>query len=209
MPCSLVMRQRCILSRVIVTIDGYWIVNWIYWVSIQLQCITLHNSQLSLFSSSEDPGSNHATTAATNSYGVPRHHSLTGNSTELCWSWSSTMLSRRNWCCCCVVQLRLSWLSATMSSLGWFLVSLCLSRLQNNSCPMLGAKWISITVRRWLTSTASKWPHVGPQINIITVLLISSIIHRATLGAKIINSITVFRLSLSFFLLVAPRWAPN
>jgi hypothetical protein len=37
---------------------------------------TLYNSQeLSLFSSSEDPGSNSATTAATNSYGVPCHHS--------------------------------------------------------------------------------------------------------------------------------------
>jgi hypothetical protein len=40
---------------------------------------TLHNSQqLTLFSSSEDFGSNSATTAATNSYGVPCHYSLTG-----------------------------------------------------------------------------------------------------------------------------------
>jgi hypothetical protein len=40
---------------------------------------TIYNSQqLSLFSSSEDPGSNSATTAATNSYGVPCHYSLTG-----------------------------------------------------------------------------------------------------------------------------------
>jgi hypothetical protein len=40
---------------------------------------TLYNSQqLSLFSSSEDFGSNSATTAATNSYGVPCHYSLTG-----------------------------------------------------------------------------------------------------------------------------------
>jgi hypothetical protein len=39
---------------------------------------TLYNSQqLTLFSSSEDLGSNSATTAATNSYGVPCHHSLT------------------------------------------------------------------------------------------------------------------------------------
>jgi hypothetical protein len=39
---------------------------------------TLHNSQqLSLFSSSEDYGSNSATTAATNSYGIPCHYSLT------------------------------------------------------------------------------------------------------------------------------------
>jgi hypothetical protein len=46
---------------------------------------TLYNSQqLSLFSSSEHPGSNSATTAATNSYGVPCHHSLTGNWSELC-----------------------------------------------------------------------------------------------------------------------------
>jgi hypothetical protein len=46
---------------------------------------TLYNSQqLSLFSSSEDFGSNSATTAATNSYGVSCHHSLTGNLTELC-----------------------------------------------------------------------------------------------------------------------------
>jgi hypothetical protein len=40
---------------------------------------TLYNSQqLSFFSSSEDYGSNSATTAATNSYGVPCHYSLTG-----------------------------------------------------------------------------------------------------------------------------------
>jgi hypothetical protein len=39
---------------------------------------TLYNSQqLTLFSSSEDFGSNSATTAATSSYGVPCHHSLT------------------------------------------------------------------------------------------------------------------------------------
>jgi hypothetical protein len=38
---------------------------------------TLYNSQqLSLFSSSEDFGSNSATTATTNSYGIPCHHSL-------------------------------------------------------------------------------------------------------------------------------------
>jgi hypothetical protein len=48
--------------------------------------------QLSLFSCSEDPGSNSATTAATNSYGVPCHYSLTGaaplSNTELlnCWT---------------------------------------------------------------------------------------------------------------------------
>jgi hypothetical protein len=46
-----------------VTIDGYWIDNWIYWITIsyttRLQCITLYNlKQLSLFSCSEDPGSN-------------------------------------------------------------------------------------------------------------------------------------------------------
>jgi hypothetical protein len=40
---------------------------------------TLYNSQQpSLFSSTEDLGSNSATTAATNSYGVPCHHSPTG-----------------------------------------------------------------------------------------------------------------------------------
>jgi hypothetical protein len=40
---------------------------------------TLYNSQqLSLFSSTEDFGSSSATTAATNSYGVPCHYSLTG-----------------------------------------------------------------------------------------------------------------------------------
>jgi hypothetical protein len=40
---------------------------------------TLYNSQqLSLFSSSEDFGSNSATTAATSSYGIPCHYSLTG-----------------------------------------------------------------------------------------------------------------------------------
>jgi hypothetical protein len=40
---------------------------------------TLYDSQqLSLFSSSEDYGSNSATTAATNSYGIPCHYSLTG-----------------------------------------------------------------------------------------------------------------------------------
>jgi hypothetical protein len=39
---------------------------------------TLYNSQqLSLFSSSDDFGSNSATTAATSSHGVPCHHSLT------------------------------------------------------------------------------------------------------------------------------------
>jgi hypothetical protein len=39
---------------------------------------TLYNSQqLSLFSCYEDPGSSSATTAATNSYGIPCHHSLT------------------------------------------------------------------------------------------------------------------------------------
>jgi hypothetical protein len=42
---------------------GYWIDNWIYWITInyttRLQCITLYNSQqLSLFFSSQDPGSN-------------------------------------------------------------------------------------------------------------------------------------------------------
>jgi hypothetical protein len=41
---------------------------------------TLYNSQqLTLFSSSEDLGSNSATTAATKSYGVPCHYSLTGH----------------------------------------------------------------------------------------------------------------------------------
>jgi hypothetical protein len=70
-----------------VTIDGYWIDNWIYWITIsyttRLQCITLYNSQLSLFSSSEHFGSSSATTAATNSYGIPCHH-YPGNSTKLC-----------------------------------------------------------------------------------------------------------------------------
>jgi hypothetical protein len=41
---------------------------------------TLYNSQqLSFFSCSEDPGSNSATTAAANSYGVPCHHSLSSH----------------------------------------------------------------------------------------------------------------------------------
>jgi hypothetical protein len=63
----------------VATIYGYWIDNWIYWIRIgyttRLQCITLYNSQLSLFSSSEDPGSN----SATSSYGIPCHHSLSDN----------------------------------------------------------------------------------------------------------------------------------
>jgi hypothetical protein len=47
----------------VATIDGYWIDNCIYWITIsyttRLKCITLYNSQqLSLFCSSEDPGSN-------------------------------------------------------------------------------------------------------------------------------------------------------
>jgi hypothetical protein len=37
------------------------------------------SQQLTLFSSSDDFGSNSATTAATSSHGVPCHHSLTGN----------------------------------------------------------------------------------------------------------------------------------
>jgi hypothetical protein len=46
-----------------VTINGYWFDNWIYWITIsyttRVQCITLYNSQQpSLFSCSEDPGSN-------------------------------------------------------------------------------------------------------------------------------------------------------
>jgi hypothetical protein len=39
---------------------------------------SVYTSQLSFFSSSEDCCSNSATTAATNSYGVPCHYSLTG-----------------------------------------------------------------------------------------------------------------------------------
>jgi hypothetical protein len=81
-----------ILSRVCGDyIDGYWIDKWIYWTT-QLHnsftVHTLHNSQLSLFSSSEDSGSNSATTAATYSCGIPCHHSLTGNWN--CQSWLST-----------------------------------------------------------------------------------------------------------------------
>jgi hypothetical protein len=53
---------------------------------------TLYNSQqLSLFSSSEDFGSTSATTAATSSYGIPCHYSLTGNcprSSELYSPWT-------------------------------------------------------------------------------------------------------------------------
>jgi hypothetical protein len=48
---------------------------------------TLYDSQqLSFFSSSEDYGSNSATTAATSSYGVPCHYSLTDSLTN-CPSW--------------------------------------------------------------------------------------------------------------------------
>jgi hypothetical protein len=69
-----------------VNIDGYWIDNWIYWITIsyttRLQRITLYNSQqLSLFSCSEDP----APTAATNSYGIPCHYSLTLSLTNCSW----------------------------------------------------------------------------------------------------------------------------
>jgi hypothetical protein len=39
--------------------------------------LQLTTTVVSLFSYSEDPGSNSATTAATNSYGVPCHYSLT------------------------------------------------------------------------------------------------------------------------------------
>jgi hypothetical protein len=74
-----------------------WIDNWIYWIThsyTQLQCIHCYSSQqLSLFSSSEDFGSNSATTAATNSYGIPCHH-YPGNSTELC-----TILVTLKWGC--------------------------------------------------------------------------------------------------------------
>jgi hypothetical protein len=71
-----------------VTIDVYWIDNCVYWITVYtLQFTTVHtlyNSQLlSLFSSSEDFESSSATTAATNSYGIPCHH-YPGNSTELC-----------------------------------------------------------------------------------------------------------------------------
>jgi hypothetical protein len=68
-----------ILSRVIVTIDGYLIDSCVYWITVYtLQFATVHtlynSQQLSPFSSSEDCGSSSATTAATNSYGVPCHH---------------------------------------------------------------------------------------------------------------------------------------
>jgi hypothetical protein len=54
---------------------------------------TLYNSQqLSLFSSSEVFGSNSATTAATNSYGVPCHHSLTNSLQSHC-SLNSELVS--------------------------------------------------------------------------------------------------------------------
>jgi hypothetical protein len=71
-----------------VTIDGYWIDNCIYGITVYtLQFTTVHtlynSQQLSLFSSSEDFGSSSATTAATNSFGIPCHH-YPGNSTELC-----------------------------------------------------------------------------------------------------------------------------
>jgi hypothetical protein len=71
-----------------VTIDGYWIDSCVYWITVYtLQFTTEHtlynSQQLSLFSSSEDFGSSSATTAATNSHGIPCHH-YPGNSTELC-----------------------------------------------------------------------------------------------------------------------------
>jgi hypothetical protein len=61
---------------------------------------TLHNSQqLSLFSSTEGCCSNSATTAATNSYGVPCHYSLTGaaplSNTKLTNCWTRNSLSHQ------------------------------------------------------------------------------------------------------------------
>jgi hypothetical protein len=69
----------CILSRVVVTIDGYWFDKCVYWITVYtLQFTTVHtlynSQQLSPFSSSEDSGSNSATTAATHSYWIPCHH---------------------------------------------------------------------------------------------------------------------------------------
>jgi hypothetical protein len=61
----------------------------------QLHTITVYtlydSQQLSFFSSSEDYGSSSATTAATNTYGVPCHYSLTGNcprNSELYSPWT-------------------------------------------------------------------------------------------------------------------------
>jgi hypothetical protein len=78
------MEGLCILSRVCVATIIRRVLDWQLDLldHTQLHTITvytLHNSQeLSLLSSTEDLGSNTATTAATNSYGVPCHYSLTG-----------------------------------------------------------------------------------------------------------------------------------